>query len=401
MSVNKNTQWDLVRFLTTLNTFGEIPFLGSFRWLQTLLGQQPTFPGRVINVGSKKVVVIDTLPSPLSTLCQEALNQEALGQRLSDIAVTPYSLADLRATQQARSPIGGSGLCDLTLTADTVILCDRLDVDESDFESDFLMLMNELATCLSKNSDVVLERVFDFSQRESDLAAWGALDDVVMGGVSEGSFALRPNSEAASLGTSNDALTYSAVFSGYVSTDNSGGFSSVRTRNFEPAFNFEGCLGLRLRVKGDGQRYKFILRNSEGWDSPAYIYSFDTRADEWMEIDVPFDALVPTFRAKSMPDAPSFDPAKTVSIQLMLSKFEYDRQLNPHFSPGPFALVVSDISAYRSKKGIPLIVVGATTNGATQGKALLDELVDELGISYRWIDSEAADWEDSVRAALN
>ena len=36
-------------------------------------------------------------------------------------------------------------------------------------------------------------------------------------------------------------------------------------------------------------------------------------------------------------------------MQLMLSKFEYDRKLNPNFEPGVFALKVAYIKAYGSK----------------------------------------------------
>jgi len=187
----------------------------------------------------------------------------------------------------------------------------------------------------------VVESVFDFSEPGCDLSAWGALDDVVMGGVSQGQLFLenpgKPDQQA--------------VFAGVVSTENSGGFSSVRTQNFDPPFNFAGWLGLRLDVKGDGQRYKFILRNSAGWDSPAYIYSFDTTADEWVSVDIPFAELVPTFRAKSVPDATPYDPAKTVSFQLMLSKFEYDKRLNPSFAAGQFKLAVKRIGVYRAQKG--------------------------------------------------
>ncbi|MBE9060965.1 CIA30 family protein [cf. Phormidesmis sp. LEGE 11477] len=183
----------------------------------------------------------------------------------------------------------------------------------------------------------VVEPVFDFSEPGCDLSAWGALDDVVMGGVSQGQISL----------VNRNQLDQQAVFAGVVSTDNSGGFSSVRTQNFEPPFNFSGWMGLRLEVKGDGHRYKFILRNNAGWDSPAYIYGFDTVADEWISVDVPFAELVPTFRARSVPDASPYESAKTVSFQLMLSKFEYDKRLNPRFTAGPFKLAIKRIGLYR------------------------------------------------------
>lgn len=175
--------------------------------------------------------------------------------------------------------------------------------------------------------------LFDFSQPNAEaVEIWGALDDVVMGGVSDSGF----RSEA----------DY-AVFSGEVSTANSGGFASIRTRNFEPPLNLSTYLGIELQVQGDGQRYKFFLRDEDGWDALAYGYSFDTSQNEWLTVRIPFDQLTPVFRAKTQPEAQPLNPSSIRSLQLMLSKFEYDKALNPHFEPGPFYLRVKQITAFR------------------------------------------------------
>ena len=42
------------------------------------------------------------------------------------------------------------------------------------------------------------------------------------------------------------------------------------------------------------------------------------------------------FRAKSAVGAPPLDPSRVASLQLMLSKFEYDGALNPTHTPGTF-----------------------------------------------------------------
>lgn len=174
--------------------------------------------------------------------------------------------------------------------------------------------------------------IFDFSQEPAvTLQAWGALDDVVMGGVSAS--AIRPEGNA-------------ALFTGNVSTANSGGFASVRTRNFESPLNLSSYSGIELQIKGDGQRYKFLLRDSDGWDSIAYTLSFDTVADHWMSVQVPFSQLKPVFRAKTVANASPLNTTQIRSMQLMLSKFEYDGDLNPHFSPGEFKLWVQRISVY-------------------------------------------------------
>ncbi|PSB20353.1 CIA30 family protein [Phormidesmis priestleyi ULC007] len=181
---------------------------------------------------------------------------------------------------------------------------------------------------INPQSDVL----FDFSNPSGTINLWGALDDVVMGGVSASSF---------------QQIDRAALFTGTVSTENSGGFASVRTRNFEPAVNLSGYEGIELRVKGDGNRYKFIARDDETWDSIAYTYSFDTVADEWLTVNIPFAELVPAFRAKTLKDANPIATQHLRSLQLMLSKFEYDGALNPKFTPGTFHLYVATIKAYR------------------------------------------------------
>ena len=174
--------------------------------------------------------------------------------------------------------------------------------------------------------------LFDFSQPTQELSQiWGALDDVVMGGVSASSF---QHQEGA------------ALFTGEVSTANSGGFTSVRSRNFEPPLNLAHYAGIELRIKGDGQRYKFLMRDENTWDSVAYSYSFDTIADQWLNVRIPFQQMVPVFRAKTVNSNRTLDPAQIRSLQLMLSKFEYDGALNPQFSPGKFRLLVQAITVY-------------------------------------------------------
>ncbi len=174
--------------------------------------------------------------------------------------------------------------------------------------------------------------IFDFSQPRAALEqTWGALDDVVMGGVSASSLRQQPDS---------------ALFTGYVSTDNSGGFASVRTRNFEPPLNLAAYSGFELRVNGDGQRYKFLVRDEDSWDSVAFAASFDTVANEWITVRLPFAELVPVFRAKTVPNSRPLNAARVRSLQLMLSKFEYDGALNPRFAAGEFRLNLGAIAAY-------------------------------------------------------
>ena len=175
--------------------------------------------------------------------------------------------------------------------------------------------------------------LFDFSQESADLSnTWGAVDDVVMGGVSASGIRL---------------VNATALFSGNVSTNNSGGFASVRTRNFDPPIDLTNYEGIELQVRGDGNRYKFMLRTSTKWDGVAYCYSFDTVINNWINVRIPFSEFVPIFRARTVSDAEPLAAKHIYALQLMLSKFEYDGALNPKFNSGSFELQVQTIKAYR------------------------------------------------------
>ncbi|BFG27971.1 hypothetical protein CerSpe_142450 [Prunus speciosa] len=190
--------------------------------------------------------------------------------------------------------------------------------------------------------------LFGFEDNNYRELAWGALDDVVMGGVSESTFQIDPN------GGENGGPT--GIFKGVVSTANNGGFTSIRTKNLSTAEDLSAYDGLELRLKGDGRRYKLIVRTSRDWDTVGYTTGFDTVGDQWQTVRVPFSSLKPIFRARTVSDAPPFDPSNIVSLQLMFSKFEYDGKLNPTFVEGPFKLPLSSIRAYLKEPITPRFV---------------------------------------------
>ncbi len=186
---------------------------------------------------------------------------------------------------------------------------------------------------------------------------WGALDDVVMGGVS----------------SSQAQWKNGLLFTGNVSTANSGGFASIRTRNVDPPMNLAQWQGTVLHLTGDGQRYKWILRDSPGWDSLAYSRSFDTEAGLPTMVRTPFRDMVATFRARTRPDASPLNPAQLCSMQLMLSKFEYDGELNPSFQPGTFKLEVSRIGVFREAPRPVLLLPGLAETELNGARSVLKE----------------------------
>ncbi len=320
-------KWDVSRFLNTANYFGAIPVVSDVqRWLSGGSTSQSTTIGgnvdRILVVGGMgeigqliiqqllksnyrvRVAIADLSLTPFSVPTNVEFVQTDFGDRLDDLASSRL-MQGIRGVVvcpgDPQNSVSASSLDNLTAAA-----------------IGYLPTHNRL-------------QLFDFTHPTIDLqATWGAVDDVVMGGVSESGMRLRAGS---------------AVFSGNVSTDNSGGFASVRTRNFEPQLDLSKYRGIELKVKGDGQRYKLFVRTESKWDGIGYAHSFDTVGDEWLTIQVPFQDLIPIFRAKTVSDAP-IDTTQVCSLQLMLSKFEYDRALNPRFIPGLFSLEIESISAY-------------------------------------------------------
>uniref|UniRef100_A0A7R9U7U7 NADH:ubiquinone oxidoreductase intermediate-associated protein 30 domain-containing protein n=1 Tax=Pinguiococcus pyrenoidosus TaxID=172671 RepID=A0A7R9U7U7_9STRA len=165
----------------------------------------------------------------------------------------------------------------------------------------------------------------------SSAAEWGVLDDVVMGGVSASQWRLE------------DGV---GVWVGDVSTDNNGGFCGARTRLLDPPLDFSRARGVVLRLKGNGQRYKFILRDDADWNGTSWTFSFDTQAGRWIDVKVPFGALIPTKFARTLKGVAPFDNSKVTTFQLTYSKFEYDGGLNPKFRTGPFQLELEKITAF-------------------------------------------------------
>ncbi len=131
---------------------------------------------------------------------------------------------------------------------------------------------------------------------------WFIVDDSVMGGVSKSTVAAaEPNQ---------------LYFSGTMSLDNNGGFSSVRSDWSQ--LDLTGNDGILLRVKGDGKIYRLRIRTESAGRNISYNALFETTADEWTLAYIPFEAMVPTLRGFVM-DVGPLDPATVGSFGFMLS----------------------------------------------------------------------------------
>jgi uncharacterized protein YbjT (DUF2867 family) len=330
-------KWDPSRFLNTVGYFGAIPIFSDVqRWLTGESKDRTSIDGgKALGLVLVFGAVSEIGQSVVGQLLKSGYRVRAA---ISDLSLKPLSVPpNVEYVQVDSNSLNLSA--QIMTGVRSIIICPD---PQNSLTSE---VFNNLTAAASNYLTPVTQlELFDFTQPDANLqATWGAVDDVVMGGVSESGIRL--------------ADGY-ALFSGNVSTDNSGGFASVRTRNFEPSFNLSNYQGIELRVQGDGQRYKLFLRTETRWDGVGYAYSFDTIANEWLTIQVPFQDLVPIFRAKTVNDAP-LDATQICSLQLMLSKFEYDKALNPRFTPGLFSLQVESISAYGGQNLPQLVVINS------------------------------------------
>ncbi|MFD1314023.1 CIA30 family protein [Namhaeicola litoreus] len=133
----------------------------------------------------------------------------------------------------------------------------------------------------------------------ADLKNWQVVDDVVMGGVSSGNFKLD--------------VKGNAVFSGRVSTENNGGFSSVRGSLAKASVSNNQKIILFL--KGDGKKYQFRVKARRG-DYYSYVLYFETSGD-WEQIEIPLSKMYPAFRGRRL-DKPNFDQSQIEEIAFLI-----------------------------------------------------------------------------------
>ena len=146
--------------------------------------------------------------------------------------------------------------------------------------------------------------------RESGAAGWQIETDSVMGGRSLGRLEI------------DDAGN--AIFTGTISLENNGGFSSLQ-RDF-PSLDVSTCRALGLGLKGDGRRCQIRIESSPGAPQ-AYAFDFDTTGD-WQKIEIPFADMYPIRHGDRL-DLPPY-PGQTLSrVQILAGP-----------PPGPFRLEI-------------------------------------------------------------
>ncbi len=205
--------------------------------------------------------------------------------------------------------------------------------------------------------------------------SWRAVNDTVMGGVSEGRVAAEEV----------------VRFEGVLSLERNGGFASTRAPI--PRDALSDATAVRVVVRGDGRTYDLTLRRA---DVPLRAGSYRAplvTEDGLTEVVLPLSDFRPTSFGRPVPGAPALDTAldQIDTIGIMLA----DKQ------PGPFALEVVEITAVRGEAaqegdravllqslaraieiGVPLFNGGDVIGCRDTYASALGSLLDQPGLSH-------------------
>jgi NADH dehydrogenase [ubiquinone] 1 alpha subcomplex assembly factor 1 len=150
--------------------------------------------------------------------------------------------------------------------------------------------------------------LFKFDNPEA-AKPWQTVNDGVMGGRSSGRFKINEEKNMEFFGT--------------LSLENNGGFASVRARGI--GLGLEKGDSIVARVRGDGREYNFDLYSQRY----SFRQSFKTEKGEWVEVTLPLDNLVATWRGRVYPNE-KLDLNRVNGLGILLG----DKK------PGPFKLEV-------------------------------------------------------------
>jgi monofunctional biosynthetic peptidoglycan transglycosylase len=153
---------------------------------------------------------------------------------------------------------------------------------------------------------------------------WQAVNDGVMGGVSDGRFRI----------TEEQTLE----FFGMLSLENNGGFASVRTKPTD--LDIQAGDTFVVRVKGDGREYVLNIYTKSRRMAFSYRAPLPTTKDEWTEVRVPLEDFIPTAFGRRVQGMGPVEPDQINGLGFMLS----DKK------PGKFQMQVEWVKVERAEK---------------------------------------------------
>lgn len=152
----------------------------------------------------------------------------------------------------------------------------------------------------------------------SEANRWHAINDDVMGGISQSAFTVQDGE---------------GRFHGEVSLENGGGFASVRREPdaFEPTLHY--AHGVILSVRGDGRTYQLRLKSTRLEDASAYRVTFTPPQHQWETLHVAWSDFEAIRRGTLLTDASPLEPQTIHQLGFLIA----DR------TAGPFCLRVASL----------------------------------------------------------
>ena len=139
------------------------------------------------------------------------------------------------------------------------------------------------------------------TEKNIGLNNWNIVNDDVMGGVSKSYLSLNDENNL--------------IFSGNVSLDNNGGFASSRMSLSTQSLN--GIKSFKIKFRGDGNIYKLRLRQNNM--RASYSSDFKSVKDKWVEVNIPVEDFIPTWRGYSYNNYPALEIEKINSLGIHIS----------------------------------------------------------------------------------
>lgn len=159
--------------------------------------------------------------------------------------------------------------------------------------------------------------IVDFKQ-PNELTHWRIVNDGVMGGKSQGTIT---------------SLNNHGIFSGDISLENNGGFSST-LRSIEPIER--GFEYLLIDIEGDGLTYQLrAVVNINGYRL-AYKHDFTTTKQKREQFRIPLANFNASFRGRIIGDAPPLASENIAEIGVLIT----------NKNAGQFILNIHSIAAY-------------------------------------------------------
>ena len=161
---------------------------------------------------------------------------------------------------------------------------------------------------------LLMSALMTASSLDMGVEPWRSINDGVMGGLSAGGMM-----------QADEGLR----FTGKLSLENNGGFSSVR-RLVDA--DLSQADRVRLEVRGDGREYQFRIRQDNRFDGVAWRAMFFA-GDQWQTVEIPLSEFVPVFRGRLVKSAGSVDASRIKQVGFLLA----DK------NPGSFELEIRNI----------------------------------------------------------